>query len=311
MKVIESFHDLEQTFVIAEIGGNHEGDLGYAKKLLKDAAESGADAVKFQSYSPERLVSQVEDPARFQHFGKFSLSTEMFLELKAYADDLQIHFMTSIWDDSFLSQLDAQVPIHKVGSGDLTNYYLLEKFVRCNKPLIISTAMATMSEVEQTLAFITSVDQSFIQRGMLAVLHCVAMYGDPQDQFANLNVIKTFLDAFPGVTIGYSDHTLGSLAALISVGLGAKILELHFTDDKSRDFRDHHISVDRLEMTALIDQIRRVEAMLGDSEKKPVSEVETSTRITEFRRACYPRRDIKRGETITETDLVTLRPARV
>ena len=134
------------------------------------------------------------------------------------------------------------------------------------------------------------------------------MYGEPQDYYANLDVISTFLEKFPNHTIGYSDHTIGNFAANVAVTLGAKILEVHFTDDKSREFRDHHISITKEELIELKKNILTIQALRGVIEKKPVKEIETSERIFEFRRSCYLKHDCKPGDLITEDNLTTLRP---
>jgi N-acetylneuraminate synthase/N,N'-diacetyllegionaminate synthase len=303
-----SFYDLEDTFVIAEIGGNHEGSLDYAKRLLEQAAEAGADAVKFQSYSADGMVSSLEDPDRHKHFKKFSLQVSEYIELSNLASELGVIFMSSVWDSYYLTALNEYVPIHKIGSGDLTNYPLIKEIIKCNKPLIISTAMADISEVKQTISFINSVSPTFINKGNLCVMQCVAMYGAPSDSFANLNVLTTNNTEFPGVVIGYSDHTVGFHAANIAVGLGARIIEVHFTDDKTREFRDHHISIDAGEMKRLVSDIKRTEKMLGNKNKTPVRGVETDERITEFRRACYFTKNMYVGDIISEDNMTTLRP---
>jgi N-acetylneuraminate synthase/N,N'-diacetyllegionaminate synthase len=303
-----SFYNLEDTFVIAEIGGNHEGNLDYAKRLLVQAANAGADAVKFQSYSADGMVSSFEDPDRHKHFKKFSLQVSDYIELSKSADELGVMFMSSVWDSYYLRALNSHIPIHKIGSGDLTNYPLIKEIIKCDKPLIISTAMADLNEVKQTISFINSVSPTFIANGNLCVMQCVAMYGAPSDSFANLNVLTTYKAEFPGVVIGYSDHTEGFHAANIAVGLGAKIIEVHFTDDKTRDFRDHHISIDAVEMKNLIADIKRTEKMLGNSNKSPVRDVETEERITQFRRACYFTKNMSFGDIIGEDNMTTLRP---
>lgn len=303
-----NFFNLQKTFVIAEIGGNHEGDIEYAKRLLRNAARSGVDAVKFQSYSADGMVSQIEDLARHKHFKRFSLPVKDYIELSDLARELGVIFMTSVWDIYYLSALNPYIKIHKIGSGDLTNYPLIKAIVDCNKPLIISTAMATMEEVKATIDFIDRSSPNFIKMGNLAVLQCVAMYGKPNDHYANLNVIRSYVKEFPNLTVGYSDHTIGFHACNIAVSLGAKILEIHFTDDKSREFRDHHISVNELEMKQLIQEIRRTESMLGICRKTAIGAVETKARISQFRRACYFKKDIFPGEIITESNLTTLRP---
>ena len=300
--------NLEKPFIIAEIGGNHEGSLDYAKDLLIQAAEGGADAVKFQTYFPDKIVSKVEDPDRYKHFLKFSLSIDSYFELAELAKENKVMFMSSIWDSESLNALDSIISIHKIGSGDLTNYPLIKEIITTGKPLIISTAMSSMKEVEEKVNFIENNQTEYRDANKLAILQCVAMYGEPKDQYANLNVISSLLQKFPNHTIGYSDHTVGNFAANIAVVLGARILELHFTDDKSREFRDHHISVTKEELIELKQNILKTYALQGLSKKDPVLEIETSERIFEFRRSCYLKHDCKSGDELPVENLPTLRP---
>jgi len=300
--------NFKNPFIIAEIGGNHEGSLDYAKDLLIKAAEGGADAVKFQTYFPDKIVSKVEDPDRHKHFSKFSLSIDSYFELAELAKENKVMFMSSIWDSESLNALDGIISIHKIGSGDLTNYPLIKEIISTGKPLIISTAMSSMKEVEETVNFIENTQPEYRDSNKLAILQCVAMYGEPEDQYANLSVISSLRQKFSNHAIGYSDHTIGNYAANIAVALGAKILEVHFTDDKSRDFRDHHISVTKEELLNLKQNVLKTHTLLGSSKKDPVLEIETSDRIFEFRRSCYLKYDCKLGDIITEDNLTTLRP---
>tara|TARA_Y100001935_G_scaffold23441_1_gene17012 strand:+ start:374 stop:1384 length:1011 start_codon:yes stop_codon:yes gene_type:complete len=300
--------DFKKPFIIAEVGGNHEGSLDYAKDLLIQAAAGGADAVKFQTYFPDRIVSKVEDPDRHKHFSKFSLLIDDYLELAELAKENNVMFMSSIWDSESFLALDSSISIHKIGSGDLTNFPLIKEIISTGKPLIISTAMSTMREVEDTVNFIEETKPEYKDSNKLAILQCVAMYGEPDDQYANLNVIRSLSQRFPNHTIGYSDHTIGNYAANIAVALGAKILEIHFTDDKSRDFRDHHISVTKEELIDLKQNILKTQTLQGATIKEPVLKIETSERISEFRRSCYLKNDCKSGEIITQENLTTLRP---
>ena len=302
--------DFKKPYIIAEIGGNHEGDFDYAKELLIKAAEAGADAAKFQTYYPDKIVSKVEDENRHNHFSKFVLSIENYKELASIASDNGISFMSSIWDKESLHELDPFINIHKIGSGDLTNLPLIKEIISTDKPLIISTAMATMDEISKTVNFIKEIDPSYICKSKLAILQCVAMYGDLNDEYANLNVISSLRKEFKDLTIGYSDHTKGIYAANIAVALGAKILEIHFTDDINRDFRDHKLSATKQDIIELKGNITKTLKLLGSEIKTPEVKIETKERITEFRRACYLKEDVKKGETITHKTLTTLRPCK-
>ncbi|MEL6898648.1 MAG: N-acetylneuraminate synthase family protein, partial [Planctomycetota bacterium] len=209
---MQPLNQLERPFIIAEIGGNHEGDFEYAKKLLGDAIQAGADAIKFQTYSPDRIVSRVESPQRHKHFGKFALPIQQYVELAEICEEHRVQFMSSIWDLESIDILDPFIRVHKVGSGDLTNYRLLKPLAETGKPLCIATAMANMHEIQNTIDFIRGVNPTLVSGGNLCVMHCVAMYGDPRDEYANLRAITTLRDALPdAIAIGYSDHTNGNV----------------------------------------------------------------------------------------------------
>lgn len=306
---MNSFRSLSRPFVIAEIGGNHEGNFDYACKLLNDAVAGGADAVKFQTYTPDRIVSRVESPERHKHFGRFALKLEQYVALAELCQAQGVQFMSSIWDRESVETLDPYIEIHKVGSGDLTNYPLLKVLASTNKPLCLATAMSTLDDIKRTIDFLDSVNSNLLSEHKLCILHCVAMYGDPLDEFANLNaleVLRSELDE--AITIGYSDHTMGNVAVKIAVCMGAKVIETHFTDDTSREFRDHHFAHTRETLADFVEFCVRRERMLGTREKSPILNVETPRRIWEFRRAVYFNRDMKAGEVASEENLTTLRP---
>lgn len=293
--------------IIAEIGGNHEGDFEYARRLLQLAADSGADVVKFQIYSGETLVNRSEDPQRVAHFNRFALTTDQYLALARECNELGVDFNASIWDASQIEIFDPFLTFYKVGSGDLTAFPLLREIVRRRKPIVLSTGLATLEEVKRSVSFIRSLDSIYIERDMLAILQCTSMYPIP-DRDANLNVITTLKDTFK-CTVGYSDHTVGAYAAEIAVALGAEILELHFTDQKEgRNFRDHQVSFTREDIKHLRARIRTIAELKGRFEKVPTpSEIENN-HLVSFRRAVYPARDIRAGVRITHADLTVLRP---
>ena len=302
------FMNRDDTFIIAEIGGNHEGDFDYAKKLLLDAAKSGADAVKFQIYKADKIVSRLEGEARNKHFKKFEMTDEQFVELAKLAEKNNIMFMASLWDNNAVNNFDNYLKIHKIGSGDLTNYPILEAIAKKNRPMIISTAMATLEEIKETVKFIEKVNPALLKENKLCMLHCVATYGDPKDEYANLLSIRKLQDEFPNIPIGYSDHTKGVYPCELAITMGARVIEKHFTDDKTREFRDHHISADLDDMKELVEKAEKIKTLLGKYEKKPIEEVETLQRINEFRRAVYLKEDLKAGDILTKDNLITLRP---
>jgi N,N'-diacetyllegionaminate synthase len=298
----------DEVFIIAEIGGNHEGNFEYAKKLLMDAASTGVHAVKFQTYKADKIVSKVENEARHKHFKKFELTLDQYKELAALAKKHKVMFMSSLWDEDAIADLGPYMTIHKVGSGDLTNYPLLEIIAKKNKPLIMSTAMTTLEEVKHAVDFINKVNPSLIKERKLVLLHCVAMYGEPKDEFANLQAMRVLQHAFPYIPIGYSDHTAGVYACELAIGMGASVIEKHFTDDKTREFRDHHLSANVEEMKNLVQKAKQIKKILGHHHKKPVESIETPERIKEFRRAVYLKQDAKKGTKLAKAMLITLRP---
>lgn len=295
-------------YLIAEIGGNHEGNIQWALQMIEDAAESGANAVKFQSYSASELVNSKLDKTRFDHFNNFILNDKEWSLLKEKALSCGVDFLTSIWDIEGFKEIMSDMPIIKVGSGDLTNYKYLHEFALTSKPIIISTAMATLTEVTDAISFIQSTNPIYHSKDMLCIMHCVAMYGDPKDNYANLDSVLALQDHFPNANIGYSDHTIGFDAMLTAKSMGVNIFEFHFTFDKSRDFRDHHISLSKDDLCEFKIKIDRINNFKGLKTVSAISEIETPQRIKEFRRACYLKKDIKKGEKITQELLITLRP---
>ena len=298
----------KKTFIIAEIGGTHEGNFEYAKKLLLSAGKSGVDAVKFQMYTADKLVSKVEGAERNKHFKKFQLTDNQWLKLIELAKKNKILFMASVWDIDIINKFDRYLEIYKIGSGDLTAYPILEVVAKKNKPIILSTAMATLKEIKETVNFLKKINPNLIKERKLALLHCVAMYGEPKDEYTNLLSIKKLQNEFPNLPVGYSDHTKGIYAAQLAIAMGAKIIEKHFTDDKTKEFRDHHISADLQEMKELVKKARQTEILLGEYKKQPILPIEDKQRIKEFRKAVYFKKDMQKASVIEKDDLIALRP---
>lgn len=295
-------------YFIAEIGGNHEGNLMWALQMIRDAADAGANAVKFQSYTADQLVNPKLNKARYEHFNKFVLSHEEWHLLKEESYKCNVDFLTSVWDLNGFKDLLNDMPLIKVGSGDLTNYLYLKEFASTGKPIILSTAMADLDEIRGAVTFLQQNNPVYTSGEYLCLMHCVAMYGDPKDSYANLNSIYLLKNEFPELNIGYSDHTVGYDAMQISKAIGVNIFEFHFTFDKTRDFRDHHISLTKEDLIEFKKQVERINTFIGRSGITPVEEIETSQRITEFRRACFLNRSMKKGEIITANDIIVLRP---
>ena len=294
----------DQVFIIAEIGNNHEGDIDLAKKMIHEAAATGVDAVKFQTFQSEHYVS-TKDEARFARLKQFELSPDQFAELAKEAKEAGIIFISTPFDLGSVEVLEPLVEAYKVSSGDSTFYPLLEAVALKGKPMIVSTGLSTLEEVAEIDRVVHAVWEANGIDQELALLHCVSSYPVPLDQ-ANLNAIKTMQDSFTNCLIGYSDHTMGSEAAIAAVAMGARIVEKHFTLDKNySDFRDHQLSADPVEMTQLVKSIRAVEQMLGNGEKVP-QECEVDV-IGKVRRSVVASGDFPAGHVIGEDDLTWIR----
>ncbi|HLD25817.1 MAG TPA: N-acetylneuraminate synthase family protein, partial [Candidatus Andersenbacteria bacterium] len=265
--IIRNFNTDDQVLVVAEIGNNHEGDFGVAEELVRKAAQCKVDAVKFQTFKTENFVSR-SDTARFERLKSFELTPEEFGELSALAHTLGLLFISTPLDLGSVTILEPLVDVFKIASGDNTFYPLIGQVARTGKPMIVSTGIADGDVVQQAVDFIKAEwKERGVQGGQLALLHCVTAYPTPHEQ-VNLRSIAFLAEKFPELTIGYSDHTDGIEAAVLSVALGARIIEEHFTLDKQfSEFRDHQLSSDPMDMTKVITQIREAERMLGQKAK--------------------------------------------
>lgn len=299
-------------FIIAEAGVNHNGDVELARRMVDAAAEAGADAVKFQTFSADRLVirhaakaayqKQTTDAEESQHamLKRLELSHADHERLFNHATYRGITLLSTPFDDESLDMLIALgIPAIKIGSGELTNLPLLERAAAAGRPIILSTGMAYLSEVECAVRRIQ-------EHGAppLALLHCVSNYPAAAED-VNLRAMLTLLSAF-GLPVGYSDHTLGFAVALAAVALGACVLEKHFTLDRSLQGPDHLASLEPDELEAMINAVRDVESALGDGCKRP-SEAELDT-LRVARKSVVSRVDIPLGTRITADMLAIKRP---
>ena len=294
-------------FFIAEIGGNHEGDFEYAKKLTDLAIKSGADAVKFQFYTGDSLVSKKESPDRNAHFKKFELSDAQNLELIKIVNNGDALPMASVWNESMLEWANSSLPIHKVGSGDLTCYPMLALLAKTNKPIILSTGLSSMKEVANAVSYIEKCNPTYISEQKLALLQCTSSYPTP-DEDANIGAMLSLKSEF-GLPVGYSDHTLGSNAIEVAVSAGAEIIEKHFTDSREgKAFRDHLIALTKDEVQETLDRMQHMKLLLGEGKKVLTKSEEEAQHHISFRRSIYFSRDMKAGEKISLEDLDFLRP---
>lgn len=291
--------------VIAEIGNNHEGDPARALELVAAAAEAGADVVKVQVINPERLVnrSQVE---RVAQLSRFRLPVSTWREMAALAQEKGMLFMASAFDEQSLESVAELAAAVKIASGDLDFGPLLVRAAKIGKPIILSTGMAALDEIRAAVEIIARnlpVGQPLAES--LALLHCVSLYPAPLET-VNLRAIPILRSAF-NVTIGYSDHTLGIEMAVAAMALGARIIEKHFTLDKTRtSFRDHAFSSDPVDMKRLTTVAHAFDVALGSGEKTPTP-AEAQMAVA-ARRCVVAARDLAAGTTLAAGDLDFVRP---
>ena len=293
--------------LIAEIGGNHEGDFAYAKKLCDLAIASNADCIKFQVYTGDGLVSSVESPDRNKHFKKFEFSKDQHIELAQKVHQAGKKYTASVWEENALEWIDPYIDFYKIGSGDLTAYALLEAIAKKKKPIVLSTGLSSDIEVMETVAFLQMQNDMYKSEDNLALLQCTSMYpinyGD-----ANLDVMKKYKEE-TGLTVGYSDHTIDLKALQYAAAMGAEILEFHFTDNKEgKTFRDHKVSLTKDEVEKLTDELEIIRTLKGNDEKRPLSIEIENGHVDSFRRAVYLNKDVAAGYIIKKEDLVLLRP---
>ncbi len=301
-----------KTFVIAEAGVNHNGSVEMAHRLVDAAVEAGADAVKFQTFSAEGVVTRKapmaayqernvgSDVGQLQMLKELELPREAHRELMAHCQERGILFLSTPHDWAAVDFLfDLGVAAYKIGSGDLTNLPFLRKVARKGLPVILSTGMGTLGEVEEAVEAVTCQENR-----QLVLLHCVTNYPASINE-CNLLAMRTMAQAF-GFPVGYSDHTEGSEAALAAVALGAVAVEKHFTLDRSMAGPDHQASMEPDQLRALVEGIRRVEQALGDGVKRPTAtELEMRHPIRKSIVAAVP---IPAGTAITQEMLTTKRP---
>lgn len=302
--------EANRTFVIAEAGVNHNGDMDAAKGLVRHAAEAGADAVKFQFFKTEHLILRGvkkapyqlhktdQKESQFDMLKKLELTLDQCRELQDYCKQCGIIFLTTPFDEHTLSQLDSlDLPAYKISSTDITNLPFLKKAAQKQKPILLSTGMADLSDVKKALDVIFPINPDII------LLQCTANY-PISDNEVNLRVIQTYSKAFD-ILVGYSDHSSGIGAAPYAVACGAKVIEKHFTIDKSLTGPDQEASLNPQELQELVRAIRKTEKYLG-SEKKELTTREVHTRAS-LQKCLVASRVIKKGEILDEDNMVAKR----
>ena len=305
-----------KVIIIAEAGVNHNGDINLAKKLIEEAAHSGADYVKFQTFKAKNLVSKTAqkadyqikntnggDDSQFQMLKNLEMPFEWHFELKDYAEKLGIKFLSTGFDEeaiNFLNKLG--VDLFKIPSGEITNKPYIIDVAEKGKPIILSTGMATLEEV------IVAVDVLVahgITKKMITVLHCNTEYPTPM-QDVNL-MAMLHIKSQLGVEVGYSDHTLGIEVAVAAVALGAIVIEKHFTLDKNMDGPDHLASLEPKELKMMVQSIRNVELAISGTGFKEPSDSEVKNRIV-ARKSIHLKKDVFAGHIILFSDLIMKRP---
>lgn len=304
-----------KTLVIAEAGVNHNGDIELAKKLVAEAAAAGADLVKFQTFLAKNMAVTTAPKAEYQKktTGSGENQLDMLRELELSRADHEVlieecrrhgigFFSTAFDPDSFdmLSKLDC-LELIKIPSGELTNLPLLRYMTGLGKPVLLSTGMANLGEIE---AAIEVVEAAGTPRNLITLLHCTTEYPTPMAD-VNLRAMVTMKQTF-GVDVGYSDHTPGIEVPIAAVALGATVIEKHFTLDRNLPGPDHKASLEPYELKAMVDGIRNIERALGDGIKRPSSSELKNKPIA--RKSIVARREIKAGELFSEENLVTKRP---
>jgi N-acetylneuraminate synthase len=303
---------MKKIFIIAEAGVNHNGNIDLAYKLIDAAKEAGADAVKFQTFKSEKIISKKAEMADYQkkNTGKEESQIEMikrleltyndFSDLKNYCDKKDILFLSTAFDCESIDFIDNLVPMFKIPSGEINNFPYLEKIAKKNKPIILSTGMANLSDIEKALETIKKMNENID----ITVLHCTTNYPCPYDE-VNLKAMNTIKNAFK-VKVGYSDHTLGVEIPVAAAAMGAEVIEKHFTLDKTLPGPDHKASLEPNELKDMVEKIRNIERAMGDGIKKPNTSEENIKSAA--RKSLVAKADIKKESILKKENFEIKRP---
>ncbi|RAW01475.1 N-acetylneuraminate synthase [Pseudochryseolinea flava] len=308
--------DFDKPYIIAELGSNHNGDMELARKLIKEAKDAGADCVKFQSWSKDSIFSKktyednyfiADDYRNRTDFtlesivDAYSISEEELIQMKSYADSLGIDCTSTPFSKKEVDFLvdKIQAPFIKIASMDLNNYPFLDYIARKGKPIVISTGLSELYEIDKAIRTIEEAGNN-----QIVILHCVSIY-PPKDSQVNLNNIDTLRILYPQYPIGFSDHTLGITVPIASVVKGVCLIEKHFTLDKNMEGWDHKVSANPEDLKLICSETKRVYEALGSTR---ISVQEKADRIESFRRSIVTTRTIKAGDIIKLEDLDFKRP---
>ena len=305
---------MKHTFIIAEAGVNHNGSLALAKQLIDVASEAGADAVKFQTFKADKLVSKSAKKAQYQQkstdsnesqydmIKKLELDIETHKELMAYCKEKNIMFLSTPFDLESIELLnDLGLEIFKIPSGEITNLPYLRHIGKLSKKVILSTGMADIGEIEDALDLLV---QAGTKKENITVLHANTMYPTPMED-VNLRAMQTIGNTFD-LDFGYSDHTLGIEVPVGAVAMGATVIEKHFTLDTTMPGPDHKASLEPHELKAMVKAIRNIEKALGSGIKKPTASEKPNMEVA--RKSIVAAKMIKEGEVLSEENLTVKRP---
>jgi len=303
-------------YIIAELGSNHNGDIGLARKLIVEAKDAGADCVKFQSWTKGSIFAKKKyednyfiaddyrdrtDYTLEEVVDKYSISERELFEMKKFADEVGIDCTSTPFSkaeaDFLVDKMDT--PYIKVASMDLNNYPFLEYLAKKGKPIVISTGLSELYEIDRAVKTIENVGNT-----QIVILHCVSTY-PPVDSDVNLNNIKTLMATYPDYPIGFSDHTLGTAIPMAATALGVCLIEKHFTLDKNMEGWDHKVSATKDEMAEIVENSKRISNALGSFR---ITATESDEKKREFRRSIVLTREMKEGEIIKAEDLDYKRP---
>jgi N,N'-diacetyllegionaminate synthase len=304
-----------KVIIIAEAGVNHNGDYELARKLILEAANAGADYVKFQTFKAEKLVSKDAQKADYQKdnlkengdtqyemLKKLEMSEEWHYNLMKYANECNIKFLSTGFDEESIDFLDTlKIDLFKIPSGEITNKPLLTHIAKKGRPVVISTGMATMNDIYNAIQVLLD---NGISKNTITILHCNTEYPTPMND-VNLSAMNKIKEEF-NVNIGYSDHTLGIEVPIAAVALGAKIIEKHFTLDKNMEGPDHKASLDPSELSLMVKSIRNISNAIGTGIKTPsISEIKN---LNIARKSIHIKKNVFKGDLVSKEDLIMLRP---
>jgi N,N'-diacetyllegionaminate synthase len=306
---------MKKVFIIAEAGVNHNGDINIAYRLIDEAVKAKVDAVKFQTAVPELVMIPNAKKAKYQEkltgsnenqlsmAKRIHLPLDAYKKLKDYCDKKKILFLSTPFDLKSIDTLEEiNLSIYKIPSGEITNLPYLRKIASLNKPIIISTGMANISEIESSLKVFLDAG---LEKEKISILHCNTEYPTPYKD-VNLKAMLSLYNYF-GVKVGYSDHTEGIEVPIAAVAMGAKIIEKHFTLDRNMEGPDHKASLDPKGLNSMVKAIRNIEMAISGTGIKEASPSEKRN-ITAMRKSIYLCKKVGKGALIEESDIISLRP---